>query len=218
MMGITHAASGTLAFGGATLLYHFGLEEIAVGAVITTGAAMINDLDHHGGTTTKTFGPLSWLAHKLTVLIFGPHRHGTHSILFVILLGLAAQISINFRHEIAGRVAISILMILAVSSAVRLAKIKGWFDDLAGVIVVVIVVWFTEIDLRIVPACLMLGAMTHIAGDCLTDRGCPLLWPISKRRYTLGIFTTGKIGETITRVIILVGIIAIIPLHVYLGR
>lgn len=217
-MGWTHAASGTLAFGGATLLFHFGLEEIAIGTVITTGAAMINDLDHKNAHSTKTFGFVSWVAHHIVVAIFGPHRHGTHGLIFPIALGIGAQVAITYRHSTGGMIAISILMILAVASAVRLLKIHGIVDDAVGVLSVIGIVWFTDVDLRIVPACLMLGALTHIVGDCLTDRGCPLFWPISMRKFTLGIFTTGKTGEKIVRVIIVLGIIAIIPAHIYLER
>jgi len=217
MMGITHAGCGTLAFGGATLAYRFGLTDLALGFALTTGAAMINDLDHHNGTMTKALGPLSWLASKLIILIFGPHRHGTHSLAFVIVLGLGAQIAVNYRQTVPGVIALCTLMILSVSAMIRLAKIKGWLDDILPAVVIPLIVIYTDVDLRIVPACLMLGAFMHIAGDCLTDRGCPLLWPISKRKFTLGLFTTGKIGEKIAGVIIVLGIIAIIPAHVYLG-
>lgn len=217
MMGLTHAGTGTLAFGGATLLYRFGLADLALGFLVTTGAAMINDLDHHKGTMTKSLGPISWLASKAVGLVFGPHRHGTHSLAFVIILGLGAECAVISRHTIPGMIALCLLMILSVSAAVRVLKIRGWLDDIAPTVVIIPLVIFTDVDLRIVPACLMLGAFMHIVGDCLTDRGCPLFWPLSKSKFTLGIFTTGETGEKIAGAIILVGILAILPAHIYLG-
>lgn len=214
MMGWTHAATGTLGFGGATLLYRFGLPDIALGTVITTGAALINDLDHHKGTMTKSLGPLSWVVSRLVILIFGGHRKGTHSLLFVVLLGLGAQLALNARHTIPGLIALCVFMVLPVASVIRLAKIKGWIDDIIPGIGVVLLVWLTDIDLRIVPGCLMSGALIHILGDCLTDRGCPLFWPLSKKKFTLDLFTTGKGGEKITSVVVVIGILTVIVYQV----
>lgn len=46
------------------------------------------------------------------------------------------------------------------------------------------------------PVCVMLGAVVHIAGDCLTPSGCPIFWPFKVggrrfHRHTLDVFTTG---------------------------
>lgn len=217
MMGLTHAATGTLGFGGATLLYRFGLQEIAIGTVITTGAALINDLDHHKATATRSFGPLSWVVSKLVIFVFGPHRHGTHSILFAVVLGLGTQMAVIYRHSLGGMIPLCVIMSLSVASVVRLAKIPGWLDDVGAVAAVVAMIVFTDVDLTIVPACMMAGALIHILGDCLTDRGCPVLWPMTKKRFTLGIFTTGKIGEKIVRVIIVIGLVAVIVAHIVTG-
>jgi membrane-bound metal-dependent hydrolase YbcI (DUF457 family) len=180
---------------------------VLVGLLITTGAAMINDLDHHKATMTRSLGPLSWVSSRLIIFVFGPHRHGTHSILFVAVLGIGAQMALIYRHSPAGLIALCWLMVLSVAAVVRLAKIPGWIDDIAAAVIVILVVWLTDIDLRIVPAALMLGAFVHIAGDCLTDRGCPIFWPLSKRRYTLDLFTTGKTGEKIFFVAVVIGIL-----------
>lgn len=214
MMGITHAGTGTLAFGGATLLHAFGWQEIAIGVVITTGAALINDLDHHKATATRSFGPLSWIISKIVIFVFGPHRHGTHSIMFAVILGIGAEMAVIYRHSLGGLITLCVLMALAVASIVRLIGIPGWLDDVGAVAAVVLVVWRTDLDLTIVPACLMAGALAHVIGDCLTDRGCPVLWPMTKKRFTLGIFTTGQTGEKIVRVIIVLGLLAVIAVHI----
>lgn len=40
-----------------------------------------------------------------------------------------------------------------------------------------------------------LGCLAHLAGDCCTDHGCPLLLPLSRRRFTLDLFSTNGIVE-----------------------
>jgi len=37
----------------------------------------------------------------------------------------------------------------------------------------------------------------HIGADCLTDRGCALLWPLTRERFGLGLMTTGEFGERV---------------------
>ena len=39
--------------------------------------------------------------------------------------------------------------------------------------------------LALVPLAMLLGTATHIAGDMLTDSGCPLGWPFSQFRCKL---------------------------------
>lgn len=213
MMGHTHALTGTLAFGGASLAVAFKAPELIVGVVYTTGAAMMPDLDHPNATMTKACGPLSWLVNLIFVAIFGGHRKGTHSIAFAAIIGIGAQVALNYRSTIAGGVALSILMSLALAALIRLFKIKGWLDDIAGVVISPIIVFLTPLDLRMVPFALALGCLAHIAGDCLTDRGCPLLWPLSSKKWTLGLFTTNKVGEKIATVVIVLGILAEIYTH-----
>lgn len=212
-MGRTHAVSGTLAFGGATLAFAFDVPELIIGSIIVTGASMLPDLDHPNATMAKALGPISWVANRIILAIFGGHRKGTHSIAFALMVGTGAQVALTYRHEIAGAVALSVLMSLSVASLVRLFRIKGWLDDLAGAAISPAIVFLTDVDLRIVPAALMLGCLTHVFGDCLTDHGCPVLWPLSSKKWTVGLFSTGKTGEKIVFVLIILGIIGIIGVH-----
>lgn len=41
-----------------------------------------------------------------------------------------------------------------------------------------------------IAAALWVGYVAGVLGDCLTPRGCPLWWPLSRRRYTLDLFPT----------------------------
>lgn len=214
MMGRTHALSGTLAFGGAALAVHFGPLALAMGLVTATGAAMLPDLDHPNATMTKSMGPLSWfVCHFVILPIFSGHRKGTHSIAFVAIVGIGAQMAVMYRGHLAADIALWLLMSLSWSSGVRLLKIRGWIDDVAPMVLVAGIVWGlpaaqVPMDLSIVPFALMVGTAAHIAGDCLTDRGCPLLWPVSNAKWGLGLFTTGKSGELVVTVLIIIGLVA----------
>ncbi len=216
-MGRTHALSGTFAFGGATLAYRFDVPELLIGVIFTTGAALYPDLDHRNATMTKSCGPLSWVINRLFGVIFGDHRHGTHSIFFVVLVTMGAHIALTYRHTIAGGIALSIMMALALASLVRLVRSPGWLDDITAVAACPLIVFGTSIDLHMIPFALGFGSLIHIVGDCLTDRGCPIFWPISQRKFGVAIFTTGKTGELVVTVLIIIGIVTIIGTHIARG-
>lgn len=213
MMGRTHALSGTLVFGGVTLAHSFPVPELVAGLVITTAAALLPDIDHHKSTITKTYGPLTKIVHLLVGLIFGPHRHGTHSILFVALVGFGTQLAINHREHTAAKVALVIVLSIVTGGLIRLFKIKGWLDDILPIPIFVGIIFFTDLDLSIVPPALMLGTAAHIVGDCLTDRGCPLFWPL-KGKFGVNLFTTNGKGEAIVMILFILGIFAVIATHV----
>jgi membrane-bound metal-dependent hydrolase YbcI (DUF457 family) len=215
MMGTTHAACGVLAFGGATVAIRFGWSDLALGSTLTAGAAMLNDLDHRNASATKSLGPISWLAHWPIHWIFGDHRHGTHSLLFVAIVALGAQSALDHRHDWYAAAGLCLLMALAWSSGIRLFGIPGRVDDFVSVPISIWLVYFTDWDLRIVPAALALGALTHIAGDCLTDRGCPLWWPLKATRYNVRMFTTNTAGETVAMVLVCLGILGVCVWHAY---
>ena len=93
MLGFSHATSGALGWflaapAVANLIGQpLTAPELAVGAVACAGAALIPDLDHPQATIAWTFGPISKAAARLTALLAGGHRQGTHSLLFSIGFG-----------------------------------------------------------------------------------------------------------------------------------
>lgn len=233
MMGTTHAMTGTLAFGGASLVYAFGLSPIPVEptasdwiifGVLTTAAALFPDIDHHKATVTKSFGGLTRIVRwTLIKPLFGKHREGTHSIFFAALVGFGAWLLITVGN-LGCKIGLLVLLSIVTSSLVRLFHIRGWMDDVAPIPVWGFVIFFTDADLKIVPWALALGCLTHVIGDCLTDRGCPILWPISKEKITLNLFTTGGkpvkkgqkariSGERITQLITMCGWLCVFAAH-----
>lgn len=213
MMGRTHAVSGTLVFGGVTLVHVFPIPELIAGVVITTAAALLPDIDHHKSTITKTYGPITKIVHWLVGMVFGPHRHGTHSILFVALVGFGTQLAVEHREHLAAKISLVIVLSIVTGGLIRLFKIKGWLDDILPIPIFVGVIFFTDLDLSIVPPALMLGTAAHIMGDCLTDHGCPLFWPL-KGKFGINLFTTNGKGEAFAMIVFIAGIIAVIATHV----
>ena len=90
MLGHDHALSGALAFVAVAPLLPVSGTQLAVAATLTAGAEILPDLDEPGSTIARTFGFLTgafaWIVHRLS----GGHRKGTHSLLGLGLLTLAA--------------------------------------------------------------------------------------------------------------------------------
>lgn len=196
MMGHSHATSGALAWATAVCLApavgvhpHWGA--IAAGLISTAGAALLPDLDHPEATIAWTLGPLSRAAAVLVNRLSGGHRHATHSLLFAAL----APLAIWAGDALIGRpFTIGVLFVLFAlgTRALRLAP---------GLVAVTAVgassaAWFLLPDLSWLPWSVAAGTLAHLAGDCLTPGGCPLLWP-HRRRYMLAVVRrTGNAFET----------------------
>jgi membrane-bound metal-dependent hydrolase YbcI (DUF457 family) len=208
MMGKSHAATGMFAFWAGTSWFPQNLPALVLGSVVCTGAALLPDIDHPNATTTKTYGPVtsafSWTVRKIS----GGHRNGTHSILGISILGGSTYQAVLFQSVPGwpGQVAkawLALWLILAVAGAVRLLKIDGIIDDLLPIPVCAALVYLQPVSLAWVPLALVLGSATHVAGDMLTNGGCPLLWPYAPgkgkkakpKRYALGLFKTGGTVE-----------------------
>ena len=90
MLGHDHALSGALAFTAVAPLLPVSGIQLAVAATLTAGAGVLPDLDEPGSTIARTFGFLTgtfaWIVNRIS----GGHRKGTHSLLGIGLLTIAA--------------------------------------------------------------------------------------------------------------------------------
>lgn len=207
MLGHSHAVGGALAWAAtAPLLPQYagiavGPRDLLVGTLVTAGAALVPDLDHHDSTIANFLGPPSELAARVMSFLSGGHRKGTHSFFFVGLAGVATWAGVEYvgRWFVLGTV--FVLLALAIK-ALHLcppgdgAKVYGTVGlmALAGT-------WTTATFLPgawdWLPYAMAVGCLAHIAADCLTDRGCPLLWPLSRTRIALPLISrTGNLVET----------------------
>lgn len=195
MMGRSHFVSGIVAYEATAAQMHYTPGQAAVGAIVATCAALVPDIDHRHATISRTYGPITVAVSHVIAKLAGGHRNGTHSLTGILILGGVAQACVMYRDRILAMAVLSGILIVTLAAGVRVLRIPGWIDDLAPIPVVIAGVCMTRIDLTAVPVALMLGCLAHVIGDCLTNSGCPLLWPLSTERLKLGLFKTGKRAE-----------------------
>jgi len=195
MMGRTHCLTGVAGGIGVAYLVPLSVPEVIAVTALCAGAALVPDIDHKDATITKTFGPITAALSYVVRKISGGHRWGTHSVLGIMVIGAMAQYGVMYRDELVAQIVLCSLMSLALSAAIRLLRIPGWWDDLAPIPVSIGVVCFTSVPLTVIPPALMLGCAIHVLGDVLTRGGCPLLWPLSRKRFKLDLFKTNGFTE-----------------------
>ncbi|MFC4586941.1 metal-dependent hydrolase [Sphaerisporangium corydalis] len=218
MMGHTHALSGAalwllVAPGLAALPGLGGIageltpavanltapNELIAGALVCAGAAMLPDLDHPHATIAQAFGPATWVLSKAFNWASGGHRHATHSLLFAIVAGIGSQLLAD--HVPIGRDVVVILMIgLALRSigiGVPGKTITSALVNIGLTAVMFLLLHFRDVGYLWLGLAIAIGCLAHVIGDCLTERGCPVLWPLKQRwvlPYDIGI-KTGRAFE-----------------------
>ncbi len=215
VLGHSHATSGALAWSvaAATLPLavvtypvmqdvdaRLGPVDVLLGVFLTAGAALLPDADHPKGTLAHVLGPLSYFACKIIAKVSGGHRQGTHSLLFVVAAAYGTWAGMHW----IGRAFTLALAFFLLALAVRALHLYPPGDDIRswGTVVVLAAAGTFVMDHWIsdkpawLPFCVGLGALAHLLGDCLTDRGCPLLWPFKPRTCFPIIERTGNKVET----------------------
>lgn len=198
MMGRSHAASGALAgVLAAPLLELTTLPQVAPFALVTAGFALLPDLDHPSSTVSRSIGPVTEVASALlrgaSRLLYaitkgprdeectGTHRHLTHTVLFALVLGVAAGL-LGEAHPWA------VLGVAVFGVFLGSLALGGWMIT-AGAIIGVLWLFSVHGDLTAAETSLAaitwkigiavaLGCFTHCLGDSLTESGCPWLFPL----------------------------------------
>jgi membrane-bound metal-dependent hydrolase YbcI (DUF457 family) len=200
MMGLSHSVSG-LAAGAATLplapVPTVGQQFLWVAA--WGGFALLPDLDQggfahgqvHGSTAARTWGPLTAGLAAGVSRVSGGHRNGTHSLLGVAVLTLLATLATLNPWTSLVLVALAIgLGLRGIGWLLPGHREKAWPLNLA---VSAGLAWWalrSGADVAWLPWAVLGGCVTHVVGDMLTPERCPLLWPVSRRRFGVGLFTT----------------------------
>lgn len=198
-LGHTHALSG-LVTGTAVGLYatHLPPPQLALFAGLTAGAAVLPDIDHPDSSLAHCFGFLTRGFAWLIGTISGGHRHLTHAIGGVAGFTALAAVAVEHRQATAGRIGLGVLLALILASGLYALQLGGHGADLlavAGAVAMIV----TGTGLSLVANAVLVGCGTHVAGDMLTDEGCPLLYPLSRHHFRLLpgrlAFTTGTRPE-----------------------
>jgi membrane-bound metal-dependent hydrolase YbcI (DUF457 family) len=221
MLGRDHALSGAVVFAALAPTMHVTVAHLASGVVLCAGAGVLPDIDHPDSTISRSCGFLTewfaWVVDKIS----GGHRHGTHSLVGIVVFTAGAYFAGLYQLSqpkavTAGHLVFSwhmlpaaLFLALLYSAALRALHIGGHHGDLLGIAAAVVTcvtgadltrltVWSWHLPLLAVAT--VLGTAAHIAGDELTHGGCPLFWPASMHEFHLLPrplqITTAKLCET----------------------
>lgn len=220
MLGYSHATSGALAWLAATPVLDQAAkmlgqnpltpQETLIGAVACAGAALIPDLDHPSATIAYTFGPISKSVSKLTALLAGGHRQGTHSLLFSVGFGILCYI-VGVSTELFGsNTPAMVLMFLLSAFAFRGLNLvlPGTSSTLKGLVVILqaaALTWvmanflMTDMNWWWLGLAGAVGCIMHLVGDSLTPEGVPWFYP---NRFRLAIPIISHTGNILERAIV----------------
>ncbi|WP_285775555.1 metal-dependent hydrolase [Microtetraspora sp. NBRC 13810] len=237
-MGHTHALTGAVAWlalapalaslpylSESTRLIEMGVmadaltpAELIAGALICAGAAMLPDLDHPSATIAQTFGPLTWALSKVVAWITGGHRGATHSLVFAVAVGIGAHLLAN-RYPL-GR---DILVVLMVGLALRAIgigipgkKFASAMVNIALTVGLFAVFRSYEVGYAWLGLAIGIGSFIHVVGDCCTEKGCPVLWPLRQRwvlPYKIGIKTGRAFEQKFLAPVLSVAIVGLLYLR-----
>ncbi|WP_349827527.1 metal-dependent hydrolase [Brevibacterium litoralis] len=198
MMGGHHATTGAalgIAVAGTSALT-LGLvdgvrtTEVLAVTLMTAGAALLPDVDHHNGSIANSlpgFGPLPSVTEVLCRIVAnlsGGHRRGTHSLLglavFVLLTALLGRFVVDIRGVPVsiGAGLLGIVLAAFALDALRISRAgRVWPWLLALAAGVYLALEFPTAG-WVLPLSVGLGCAVHVLGDMLTTGGVPLLWPV----------------------------------------
>ncbi|HLR94201.1 MAG TPA: metal-dependent hydrolase [Jiangellaceae bacterium] len=207
MMGHGHAVMGAAAWVTLTSPYLVGVGglpsgQVAVGAIVTAGAALLPDADHHAATISRSLPPVSSLLVRGVVVLAGGHRQGTHSLIGIAAFTALAALLVIPRIAIAGnpsfQVGSWVLVLLLVAFAAKSLRLtRGWISCWAVAVATATgLAWFAPASLWWLPASVAVGVTSHILGDLLTEQGVALWWPWKQDRVALPLLgTAGSMRE-----------------------
>lgn len=220
MLGYSHATSGALAWLAAapalnqvaTAIGQDALtpQEVLVGAVACAGAALIPDLDHPSATIAYTFGPISKSVSKLTALLAGGHRQGTHSLLFSVGFGILCYVVGLSTDFFGSDTPAMVLMFLLAAFAFRglnlvLPGTSSTFKGLVVILQAAALTWvmanylMTDMNWWWLGLAGALGCIMHLVGDSLTPEGVPWFYP---NRFRLAVPIISHTGNILERAIL----------------
>ncbi|CUU54699.1 LexA-binding, inner membrane-associated putative hydrolase [Parafrankia irregularis] len=195
-MGQTHVLSGGVAWlAAAPLLSREELlgshalslssSQLIAGAVVAAGAGLLPDIDHPSGRIANTLGPLTKTLCRWVSRLSGGHRHATHSLLFAVAMGiLMGLLAEHFRYG--WWAALFVLVGFGLRGLGLDFKGHDVWSGLKDCLTAGIAVYLMrDLDMGFAGYAVTIGALAHLLGDCLTPRGCPLLWPVNWRMETV---------------------------------
>lgn len=166
----------------------------ALGLVLASGAALAPDSDHHNGTIAHSLPKFLFLPSPTQVLcraigkVSGGHRHGTHSILGIIIFTVLAYLAGLWTVNIAGQdlsIGAGLVALFLTAFALKVFKVGGskdWFTRwFLSLVMAGAITWYFPNEWNILPIIVGLGCLAHCLGDMLTVGGVPWLYPLNPK-------------------------------------
>jgi membrane-bound metal-dependent hydrolase YbcI (DUF457 family) len=208
--GPTHAVLGLAAWGGVALLaighgIPVDAQTWVAGAALTSGAALLPDLDHPPATVSRSFGPVTKvISHGVETVSVGiynlsrlsgdPHRTGghrtfTHTIVFAALAGTLTTALVSLHNP--WLTAAMLFFFVGLSVRGLLHEWDHAADTFVVTVLSLIVTWrcwewvhrgggHTSAWFGVA---VLAGCLAHCVGDAITEDGCPFLWPLPIGRH-----------------------------------
>lgn len=187
MMGTHHALCGAAAWVALTSTAPgfpaisaapIAPEYVVMGAVLCAGAALLPDLDHPSATIAHAIPGVGRAATGAISGLAGGHRRGTHSLLAAAGIVLLASLPFTLPALLAGACGAALL-----AFALRVLGLRGgWPAAWAlGAAAALGIGALTPGLWALLGPIVLVGWITHLAGDILTRGGLPLLWPLRPR-------------------------------------
>ncbi|MDH2424274.1 metal-dependent hydrolase [Sphaerisporangium sp. TRM90804] len=192
--------------------------ELIAGTLVCAGAAMLPDLDHPHATIAQTFGPATWVLSKAVNWASGGHRHATHSLFFAVAAGFGA-------HLLADRLPVGrdVVVVLMIGLALRALGIgvpgkamTSGFINIGITAGAFIVLYSQGVQYLWLGVAIAVGCLAHVIGDCLTERGCPVLWPLRHRwvlPYRIGLKTGRAVEVKVVGPLLSIVVVALFALR-----
>ncbi|MDA8368558.1 MAG: metal-dependent hydrolase [Nocardiopsaceae bacterium] len=221
MMGHSHALSGVVGWMAIVPLvqgteflgirFDLGPGEIIAGALVCAGAALIPDLDHKSSTITQTYGVVTQVLSSLFNWLFGGHRNGTHSLLFALLMGGAAQ-ALALWSDLAVQIFVFLLIGIAFNGlgfGMEKNRVAAEIINAMATAGITLALYSAGTDYSWMGLAVAFGCLLHFIGDMATQMGVPLLWPVSKYRFgqNIGFTTDGKVERNVVTPVLTIAII-----------
>jgi len=216
MTGKSHKAIG-IAAGAAIAIYGIGQGELAYSIALVSAplAAMLPDIDHNQAKMGKIRKQIANVA--VTVL----------AVVVVVAAWMYGRIAIeNYRTVLLlGLVVVIPTFILFKLSQTRwvrdtwgfVVKHRGIMHTLIiPILTVLATIFITDRYFLILTYGFLAGYVSHILADCLTSRGCPILFPFLKTNIRFNNIRTGSQAEKVHAIVIVISILAIAVLVAFI--
>ncbi|WP_101833051.1 metal-dependent hydrolase [Frankia canadensis] len=227
-MGRTHALSGAVLWLAAvpalsreqwwgSHALSLSSSQVIAGAVVAAGAGLLPDIDHPSGRIARTLGPVTRTMCRWVSRAAGGHRHATHSLMFALAMGLAmGQLATHVRYG--WWAALFVLVGFGLRGlGLDFEGHEFWSGFKDCVLAGAAVYWMHGLDMSFATYPVVAGCLAHLLGDCLTPRGCPLLWPVPWRMETVLVPRTDGRVERLVVVPLLACVGAVLTVQILAG-